>query len=70
MRKLFCLVVLVVFLGGCSGIEQSNFWRHDTMYKNSDHLKYSWCGYKDCKSSDSKKSKDQGWWGITNNCKK
>lgn len=71
MKKVIGLVVLGLFLGGCSyGIEQSNFWKHDTMYKNYDHLKYSWIDYKDCKSSDLQKSQDQGWWGITNNCKK
>jgi hypothetical protein len=71
MKKLIGLVVLGLFLGGCSyGIEQSNFWKHDTMYKNSDHMKYSLCGYKDCKISYTKDTQDQGWWGIPKDCKK
>ena len=34
MKKLLCLVVLVAFLAGCAGAAESEFWKHDTMYKN------------------------------------
>lgn len=64
MKKLFLMAALGFFLSGCGSLSQSEFCKHDTLYKNWDHLKYSWGGYKECKSSDSEKSQDQGWWGI------
>ena len=72
MKKLLLLVVLVAFLGACgTAAEQSEFWKHDTMYKNYDHLKYSWSGYQDCGSEYTKATKAQSWWGETNKeCKK
>ena len=71
MKKLLCLVVLVAFLAGCAGAADSEFWKHDTMYKNTDHLKYSWGGYQDCGSEYTKATQAQGWWGsTTNECKK
>jgi hypothetical protein len=63
MRKLVCLVIGILFSAGCATATESEFWKHDTMYKNSGHLKYSWCGYKDCKPESAKATKEQGWWG-------
>jgi hypothetical protein len=41
------------------------------MYKNTDHLKYSWSGYQDCGSEYTKATQAQGWWGdTTKECKK
>jgi hypothetical protein len=34
------------------------------MYKNWDHLKYSWTGYKNPTAETGEKSAGQGWWGI------
>jgi len=65
MKKVICLIVLGLFLGACASATQSELWKHDTMYKNYGHLKYSWCGYKDCGPSYTKDSKEQGWWGIS-----
>jgi hypothetical protein len=71
MKKLALLVVLIAFLAGCAGADSSDFWKHDTMYKNSDHMKYSWSGYQDCGSVYTTATKDQNWWGETNKeCKK
>lgn len=65
MKKLLFLVAMVAFLAGCAGADQSEFWKHDTMYKNYDHLKYSWSGYQDCGPTYTKETKTQNWWGET-----
>ncbi|MCP4689510.1 MAG: hypothetical protein GY859_15760 [Desulfobacterales bacterium] len=67
MRKLrlfVSAVVLLVFVVGCgAAAKESEFWENDTMYKNMDHLKYSWFGFKETSSKDVEKTKDQAWWG-------
>lgn len=71
MKKLLLLVVLVAFLGACAGADSSEFWKHDTMYKNYDHLKYSWSGYRDCGPEFTKATQNQNWWGeTTKECRK
>jgi hypothetical protein len=65
MKKLLALLFLSMFLMGCgAAARQSEFWQHDTMYKNWDHLKYSWYGYKNPNGETGKESQEQGWWGI------
>lgn len=65
MKRFFLLALIGLFLSGCAGAaKQSGFWEHDTMYKNWDHLKYSWYGYKNPTVKTGKESKEQGWWGI------
>jgi hypothetical protein len=34
------------------------------MYKNWDHMKFSWYGYRHPTAKDLKEAKAQGWWGI------
>jgi hypothetical protein len=71
MKKLLCLVVLVMFLAGCAGAAESEFWKHGSMYQNFDHLGYSWSGYQDCGPEYTKATQTQSWWGsTTNECKK
>lgn len=65
MKKLFLLLLLGFFLMGCTAtIRESGFWSHHTHYRNWDHMKYSWHGYKHPKARDYKKSKNQHWWGL------
>ena len=65
MKKLFLLVLVGLFFSGCgTAAKESEFWKHDTMYKNWDHLKFSLYGYKHPKAETLKKTQEQGWWGI------
>jgi uncharacterized membrane protein required for colicin V production len=71
MKKLLLLVVVVAFLAGCAGADQSEFWKHSSVYQNFDHMKNSMSGYQDCGSMYTKETKEQGWWGETvKECKK
>ncbi len=64
MKKLFMLGLIGLFLSGCgTAAQRSEFWKHDTMYKNWDHLKYSIDGYKKTTPEAVKKTKVQDWWG-------
>jgi hypothetical protein len=65
MKKAIVLMFFALFLASCSGtLKQSEFLEHDTMYKNWDHMKFSWFGYKNQTDEDSKHSMEQGWWGF------
>ena len=65
MKKLFLLALIGLFFSGCgAGIQRSEFLKHDTMYKNWDHLIYSWWGHRNPTDETQKKSQEQGWWGI------
>ena len=65
MKKLLAVFFLSAFLFGCgASATQSDFWKHDAMYKNWDHTKFSMTGYKSPTREDAKMSMEQGWWGI------
>jgi hypothetical protein len=56
MKKLLLLILLSLFLLGC-GLPRGATW------KNWDHMKYSWWGYKNPTAETGKMSDEQGWWG-------
>ncbi len=58
MKKLLLLVVLGLFLFGCGAEMQRG-----ASWKNWDHFKYSWSGYKNPTVETGKMSDEQGWWG-------
>lgn len=64
--KRLCLLtfIMLLFLAGCGAVRQSEFWQHDTMYKNWAHLRYSWYGYKNPTLETGIESQGQDWWGI------
>ena len=66
MRKLLVGAVAVMCFAGCSGpeIQRSEFWQHDTMYKNWDHTRFSMTGFKNPTKETCRESTEQGWWGI------
>ena len=65
MKKLIVLALLGLFVVSCGqSAVRSEFWQRDTMYKNWDHMAYSWFGYRNPTAEDAAKSIEQGWWGI------
>jgi hypothetical protein len=65
MKKLILLILMASFIFGCgAAARQSEYWQHDSMYRNFDHLKFSWFGYQNPTAETAKQSVDQNWWGI------
>jgi hypothetical protein len=67
MKKLVALLFMVFFLASCgqsSLLSRSEFLQHDKMYKNWDHMKFSWFGPENATEEDLQKSIDQEWWGL------
>jgi uncharacterized protein YceK len=64
MKKFIVLFLMALFLSGCSTLQQSEYLEHDKMYKNWDHMKFSWFGHRNYSEEDIQKSIDQGWWGF------
>jgi len=68
IKKWLMLLIIGAFLAGCgTAAQRSEFWKHDTMYKNWAHMGYSWSGYKKTSAADVQKTKSQNWWGIPQN---
>jgi len=64
MKKVLCLLVLSAGLAGCgTTASQSEVWSHDTLYRDWDHMRFSWGGHKEAGLADVKQSKEDGWWG-------
>lgn len=59
MKKLIVLLFVGLLLAGCS----SEFYKHDTLFKDYDHVAFSWWGYKNPTSEDAQMSDNRGWWG-------
>jgi hypothetical protein len=59
MKKLIVLLFMVLLLSGCS----DEFLAHDTLFKDWDHVKFSWGGYKNPTAEHAQMSADRGWWG-------
>jgi uncharacterized protein YceK len=64
MKKFIVLFLMALLLSGCSTLQQSEYLEHDKMYKNWDHMKFSWFGHRNYSEEDIQKSIDQGWWGF------
>ena len=63
MKKLFLLVLLSLFFLGCSAATKEGVSRSGASWKNWDHFKYSWSGYKNPTAETGKMSEEQKWWG-------
>jgi hypothetical protein len=60
MKKLVVIGLLLgLLMTGCS----SEFYKHDTVFKDWDHWKFSWWGYHNPTAQDASESQQQGWWG-------
>ncbi|MBA4421926.1 MAG: hypothetical protein C0390_02350 [Syntrophus sp. (in: bacteria)] len=65
MKKLFAVILMLLFLSGCgAAARKSEFYEHDTMYRNGDHLLFSIYEYKKVDSKDVRQSETEKWWGI------
>jgi hypothetical protein len=69
MKKIsliFALIVAAGLLFGCgTAAQRSEFWQHDSMYQDWDHLKYSWGSYKHTAPTVAvEKTTDRKWWGL------
>ena len=65
MKKLILVFLASAFILSCSqSAVRSEFWQHDSVYKNWDHMKFSWFGYKSPTAEDRQKAVEQQWWGI------
>lgn len=65
MKKLFAIIMMLLFLSGCgAAARQSEFYEHNTMYRNGNHLLFSTYGYNQVDSKEVRQSKAQDWWGI------
>jgi uncharacterized protein YceK len=66
MRKLLIVTALGLFLTGCGTLAtESEFWQHDSVYKNWEHTWFSWTGYKTPTASDVASTRAQNWWGLS-----
>ncbi len=59
MKKLIVLLIMGLLLSGCS----DEFLAHDSVFKDWDHVKFSWGGYKNPTAEHAQMSADRGWWG-------
>ena len=65
MKKIILLVIMGLFLASCSQtFQRSEFLEHDSMYKNWDHMRFSWFGGDNPTAEDNQMSIEQGWWGL------
>ena len=64
MKRSVLLILAIFMLAGCSSFSKSEFLQHESLYKNWDHMKFSWFGYRNPSEEDVKKSIEQEWWGI------
>ena len=59
MRIIFIAMILCMILSGCS----SEFYKHDSIYKDWDHVKFSWWEYENPTAEHAQMSAEHGWWG-------
>ena len=60
MKKIGLLLILVTFLIGCgTAAQRSEFYKHDTQFKNWEHLKFSVLGWKKPTQKDVQETKNQ-----------
>ena len=66
MKKAILMLCIGMFLAGCAGTaKEAEFYTHPMMYKNWEHLKFSWWGYEHPTEQSYRMSVEQEWWGIS-----
>jgi hypothetical protein len=66
MKKLIVFgVIMALFTMGCGHMaKESEFYDHNTMYRDWDHMKFSLGGYKNPTAEVAQVSASQEWWGL------
>jgi hypothetical protein len=66
MKKLIVLIlILALFTMGCGHMaKESEFYDHESMYKNWDHMKFSMWGHNNPTTEVAQVSSSDAWWGI------
>ena len=66
MKKLIVLsLILALFTMGCGHMaKESEFYDHESMYKNWDHMKCSMWGHNNPTTEVAQVSSSDAWWGI------
>ena len=65
MKRILVISMICLFLFGCGqAARESGFYQHDSMYRDWDHLWFSWFGYKDVTPQEAQESWYDNWWGI------
>ena len=59
MKKIIVFAILGLLIIGCS----SEFYKHDSLYNDWDHAKFSWWDYKNPSAEHAAMSEGRGWWG-------
>jgi hypothetical protein len=59
MKKLFFLIILTILIAGCS----SEFYKHDSVFKDWDRVQFSWWDYQNPTAEHAKMYAQRGWWG-------
>ena len=64
MKKMLALLLVSACVAGCgTAAKKSELWEHESIYRNWDHMRFSWGGHDDVSREEVKKSAEQGWWG-------
>ena len=64
MKKMLALLFVIACVAGCgTAAQKSELWEHDSIYKNLDHLSFSWSGHQQVSQEEVRKSAEEGWWG-------
>ena len=64
MKKILVLLIFF-FVAGCGHLaNESEFWKHDTIYASWEHMVFSIGGHTQANRENYKKSQKEGWWGI------
>ena len=64
MKKMCALLFMIACVAGCgTAAQKSELWEHNSIYKNWDHMRFSWGGHKAVSQEEAVKSVEEGWWG-------
>lgn len=62
--KLAMVCALIFMMTGCgAAIKNAEWAQHDTLYRDSEHWKFSWYGWRSPTAEDVKNSDARQWWG-------